>query len=59
MAEQNHDVQLTDFVEGEFLAEQVKYKILVSILFRNLLFTDVKITTEIASHGFDPGLLSL
>ena len=25
VAERNHDVQLTDFVESEFLAEQVKY----------------------------------
>lgn len=25
VAERNNDVQLTDFIEGEFLAEQVKY----------------------------------
>ena len=40
VAERNHDVQLTDYIEVEFLAEQVKYNFGVYTL-RNLLFSDV------------------
>lgn len=36
VAEQNKDVQLTDFVESEFLAEQVKFMFLTSISFGSL-----------------------